>query len=31
MTVTTAAEYAGHAVDQLEANRDRLYGFDMNP
>ena len=29
VTVTTAAEYAGKAVDQLEANRDRLYGFDM--
>ncbi len=31
VTVTTAAEYAGKAVDPLEANRDRLYGFDMNP
>ncbi|HYM39844.1 MAG TPA: hypothetical protein VEY12_06845 [Thermoplasmata archaeon] len=29
VTVTTAAGYAGKAVDQLEANRDRLYGFDM--
>lgn len=29
VTVTTAAEYAGKAVDQLEANRDRLYGFEM--
>ena len=26
--VQTAAEYAGRAVDQLEANRDRLYGFE---
>ncbi len=29
VTLTTAAEYAGKAVDQLEAYRDRLYGFDM--
>ena len=29
VSVLTAAEYAGKAVDQLEANRDRLYGFDM--
>ncbi len=26
VTVQTAAEFAGQAVDQLEANRDRLYG-----
>ncbi len=26
VTVQTAAEFAGKAVDQLEANRDRLYG-----
>ncbi len=26
VAVVTAAEYAGKAVDQLEANRDRLYG-----
>ena len=26
VTVQTAAEYAGKAVDQLEANRDHLYG-----
>jgi uncharacterized protein len=29
VTVRTAAEFAGKAVDQLEANRDALYGFDM--
>ena len=26
--VLTAAEFAGEAVDQLEANRDRLYGLE---
>jgi hypothetical protein len=26
--VVTAAEYAGKPVDALEANRDRLYGFE---
>ena len=26
--VVTAAEFAGKAVDQLEANRDRLYGLE---
>lgn len=31
VTVTTAAEFAGKAVDQLEANRDRLYGFEPRP
>ncbi len=31
VTLTTAAGYAGKAVDQLEANRDRLYGFEMQP
>jgi predicted metallo-beta-lactamase superfamily hydrolase len=31
ITVTTAAEYAGKAVDQLEAHRDRLYGLDLKP
>ncbi len=29
VTLVTAAEYAGKAVDPLEAYRDRLYGFDM--
>ena len=29
--VLTAAEFAGKPVEQLEANRDRLYGFDMSP
>lgn len=28
VAVQTAAEYAGKAVDQLEANRDRLYGLE---
>ena len=28
VTVQTAAEYAGRAIDQLEANRDRLYGVE---
>src|SRR5437879_13904043 len=28
--VLTAAEFAGKPVDQLEANRDRVYGFDMS-
>lgn len=28
VTLRTAAEYAGQAVDQLEANRDRLYGLE---
>lgn len=28
VTVQTAAEFAGKAVDQLEANRDRLYGIE---
>jgi len=28
VVVQTAAEYAGKAIDQLEANRDRLYGFE---
>ncbi|HYS99569.1 MAG TPA: hypothetical protein VEO20_02785 [Thermoplasmata archaeon] len=27
VAVVTAAEFAGKAVDQLEANRDRLYGI----
>jgi predicted metallo-beta-lactamase superfamily hydrolase len=31
VAVMTAAEFAGKAIDQLEANRDRLYGFDMSP
>lgn len=31
VAVLTAAEFAGKAVDQLEANRDRLYGFDLSP
>ena len=26
--VVTAAEFLGKAVDQLEANRDKLYGFE---
>ncbi len=30
IVLQTAAEYGGKAVDQLEANRDRLYGFDMS-
>src|SRR5207249_2035984 len=29
--VHTADECAGKPVEQLEANRDRLYGFDMSP
>jgi len=28
VTVQTAAEFAGKPVDQLEANRDRLYGME---
>lgn len=28
VSLVTAAEYAGKAVDQLEANRDRLYGIE---
>ena len=32
VTLQTAADYAGSAVNQLEANRDRLYGFEpKNP
>jgi predicted metallo-beta-lactamase superfamily hydrolase len=31
VTVLTAAEFAGKPIDQLEANRDRLYGFDLSP
>jgi uncharacterized protein len=29
--VMTAAEFAGQRVDQLEANRDRLYGIEPSP
>lgn len=29
--VMTAAEFAGKPVDQLEANRDRLYGIEPTP
>jgi len=28
VSLVTAAEFAGKAVDQLEANRDRLYGIE---
>jgi len=31
VTVTTAAEFAGKPLDQLEANRDRLYGIEPIP
>ena len=31
VSVLTAAEFAGKAVDQLEANRDRLYGIEPTP
>jgi len=31
VSVLTAAEFAGKPVEQLEANRDRLYGFDFSP
>ncbi len=31
VTVQTAAEYLGKAADQLEANRDVLYGFQPTP
>ena len=31
ITLTTAAEFAGKAVDQLEAHRDRLYGVPTSP
>lgn len=31
VTVQTAAEFAGKPVDQLEANRDRLYGLEPKP
>jgi len=31
VAVLTAAEFAGKAVDQLEANRDRLYGIEPTP
>ncbi len=31
VTLQTAAEFAGTAVDQLEANRDRLYAQDAGP
>jgi predicted metallo-beta-lactamase superfamily hydrolase len=31
VSVLTAAEFAGQKVDQLEANRDRLYGIESPP
>ena len=31
VTVLTAAEFAGKPVDQLEANRDKLYGIEPSP
>lgn len=31
VSVVTAAEFAGKAIDQLEANRDRLYGIEPSP
>ncbi len=31
VTIQTAAQFLGKAVDQLEANRDRLYGFEPKP
>src|SRR5437867_1475727 len=31
VSVLTAAEFAGKPVDQLEANRDKLYGIEPSP
>jgi len=31
VAVLTAAEFAGKPVDQLEANRDKLYGIEPTP
>src|SRR2546428_500863 len=31
VAVLTAAEFAGKPVDQLEANRDKLYGIEPSP
>jgi len=31
VAVLTAAEFAGKRVDQLEANRDKLYGIEPSP
>ena len=31
VAVLTAAEFAGKPVEQLEANRDRLYGIEPTP